>query len=337
MHWCGYIDILGARELAKRSPQELNIALDRLHSALGDNFKYFADADCSAFSDGAFFRTSEFSNFFPFYTRVRNQLFQAGIFFRCSYIKGDISFADRETKENGVYANRRPPRFRSFTFGGSAPNAYQKESELKGAGCTIDPQYPKDELSELNIIRTYGVAAKSGRFEPHQFFDVRLSQFEISDEHETISKNYDDEHQVIDQIVYSAHSSSVDSAKAGSYYLPLLVLAVRSSYFKEISYQNYDWTAPYLFKKLFGKKSIIKALKDVPGLNFLLLTAFDQLYHDFDEKIPEDIERAVVVKLMSRPSCFKELANVPVFVISPRARRRLIEARAEIDNVKMFR
>ena len=76
MSWCGYIDMLGTRKMASRDRQELVDNLDRFHSALADNFSYLSTGRCIAFSDGAFFETEKFRDFYPYYLRVRNHLFQ---------------------------------------------------------------------------------------------------------------------------------------------------------------------------------------------------------------------------------------------------------------------
>lgn len=329
MSWCGYIDILGSRELARRSPHELGVALDSFHSALADNFPTFEEASCVAFSDGAFFRTNAFANFYPFYSRVRNQLFQAGTFFRCSYMQGEIPIIDRET-EDGRYLGAIVPAFRSFTFGGKAPEAYQRESEFKGVGCTID-QAPSDSALGLTVKSFY-----LRDDQPTAYVDFKYSEYELSaPDEETNNMEYSGQQRLFDSIIYNCHVSLSQSDKVGSYYLPSIVSAVRSSDFSMIDVGDDDrWIdSPYVFNKIFSGNGILKAIKEMPGLNYVLLAAFDHLYSQSSMSISPRVEKRVIAKMMTRPGCFRNLDRVPSFVISPAAKRRLIELRAEYQNI----
>ena len=68
MSWCGYIDMLGTREMASRSADELNRNLDYFHDALKESFDHFDEGLCSAFSDGAFFVAPHHEAFSPDYS-----------------------------------------------------------------------------------------------------------------------------------------------------------------------------------------------------------------------------------------------------------------------------
>ena len=332
--WCGYIDILGAREMARRSPQELTNGLYKLHSALSDHFDVFKNAKCLAFSDGAFFKCKEFEDFLPFIRGVRNQLFQSGVFFRCSYLKGDIIIIDNETKQDGSYIDKKAPSFRSFKFGGDAPVAYQKESEFKGIGCTIQDS-PK---GNANVISSFFLKWEGGRFYPAKYEDVSFSRYEIGDpENEKEKRGFASEVRILEQILYYCHFSLAQSAQLGSYYLPLLVNVIKSSSLAGVEYNSNRWDAPYAFRRLFGPGQALRVVRDIPGMSLFLLSVFDKLFLDNDEHIQEDAEEKIVRIIMKiKPSAFKNLATVPDYVISPRAKQRLIEARASLDNVRPF-
>ena len=59
---------------------------------------------------------------------------------------------DRETDENGDYLGKIAPRYRSFTFHGSAPQAYQLESEFKGAGVQLNLTETLRNLAHLRVM-----------------------------------------------------------------------------------------------------------------------------------------------------------------------------------------
>ncbi len=330
--WCGYIDLLGTRELASRDPQELITSLDSLHSALADNFSEFRNAKCTAFSDGAFFVTDSYKNFHPFFSKLRNQLYQAGLFFRCSYLPGDIPSFDRETDESGRYISPKPPAFRSFTFSGSAPDAYSRESNFKGVGCIVDgsAQYIDGESNIPNFFVTFDGA----KIVLKEFRDIPFSAFEISDPDDDFpDQNYAGEQLILDQIFYACHAALAQSEKIGSYFLPVFVNAIRSSDFSKISIHDGKWMdAPYIFRKIFSSTAI-KSIKDIPGLNFIFLAAFNHLHKAFDENIDGKVEGRVLMKMMQRPGCFKNLDRVPPYVISPKAKLRLIQLKASAEDV----
>ena len=333
MTWCGYIDILGAREAAKRSEANLIRSLDRFHSALGTCFDVFKDAQCSAFSDGAFFKTESFNNLYPYISRVRNQLFQHGVFYRASYIPGEIKFFDRETDEDGAYTNPSPPAFRSFTFGGRAPSAYQKETELKAVGCTIDSAWQNETHAE-KVAPCFGVKIDGRRLTTFPFYDFIFDKYEIGCDPEDGQQSYIGQARILDAIFMAAHSASAQSEKVGSYYVSLFVLAINSTDMSRISVDGKDVIAgPYIYERFFGPRSAARAIKDISGLHYVLLRAWDKMYVDMAESMPSSLEDHVVSSLMRRPKCFKELADIPDYVISGKAKDRLIEVRAKLERV----
>ena len=333
MSWCGYIDMLGTRAMASRSARELIDNLDYFHSSLSENFNHFERGRCSAFSDGAFFVSPNPAAFKPFYVRVRNMLFQHGIFFRCSYIPGEIPMIDRETDENGRYLEQSPPAFRSFTFSGAAPEAYQRESTFKGVGCIITDGR---QLKQHDIVTSFYVRVDGNKTTIHQFFDFRFSNYELSDPHDDKQTgiggqpNYTAEQPLIDQTIIACHSALTQSAEIGTYFISAIASMIRSIDLKRVNYDEAQksWeNAPYIFIQ-FIDGGATKALKELPGLNLLLLACFDKLFCDWDGTPPRAVEDRVLRRLARHPSCFRNLDRVPEFVISGEARSALVRLRA---------
>ena len=333
MVWCGYIDMLGTRAMASRSAKELINNLDYFHSTLCENFEYFQGGRCSAFSDGAFFVASEPSSFQPFYQRIRNMLFQRGLFFRCSFIKGDIPMLDMETDENGNYLANSPPSFRSFTFSGSAPEAYQRESMFKGVGCTIAKSANTKNLQ--NTVASFYLKTEGSKLLALEYLDFRYSEFELSEppvdnKNDRQTGTYNAEQRIVDPTVLACHTALTQSASVGSYFVPVFVSMLRSSQLNSINYdvKEGSWlNAPYLFKLLIDGGAT-KALKELPGLHLLLLACFDKLYQDCEGTPPKAVSDKVLRKLMRHPTCFRNLDRVPDFVISGSARNELVKIRA---------
>jgi hypothetical protein len=328
MSWCGYIDMLGTRDMARRSYSELKRSLDNFHSALAANFEHFEDGVCIAFSDGAFFEARDVESFAPFYRRVRNVLFQSGIVFRCSLITGSVPMQDRETDENGFYLDARPPHFRSFTFGGFAPQAYQAESEFKGVGCTVRTQLGAGE-EKSGLVPSFFVRAESTRATSVYFVDFAYSACEVSDPAEGKSPSYINEQPLVDQLVISCHSALAQSNWIGSYFLSAFVTIVRSSDMKTTKYDpETGWSgAPYLFLGLI-QGGLAKILHDMPGLHLLYLALFAHLYDQKGGAIEKNVERQVLKTMLKVPGCFRNLDRVPDYVISGPARQHLVNLKA---------
>jgi hypothetical protein len=333
MLWCGYIDMLGTRAMASRSSEELIRNLDYFHATLSENFKFFKNGRCSAFSDGAFFVAGEPTAFQPFYQRVRNMLFQRGLFFRCSFIEGDIPMMDHETDESGNYLAKSPPSFRSFTFSGSAPDAYQRESMFKGVGCTVAKANGEKKLQ--NTVTSFYLRSDGGKLSAVEYLDFRYSEFELSEppadtEDDSWTATYAAEQRIVDPTVLACHTALTQSTSVGSYFLPVFVSMIRSSDLSNVTYNvsGGGWeNAPYLFRQLVDGGAT-KALKDLPGLHLLLLACFDKLYRDCDGTPPKAVRERVLHKLMRHPNCFRNLDRIPDFVISGSARNELVKLRA---------
>ena len=336
MAWCGYIDMLGTRAMASRSAEELIRNLDYFHGALAESFPSFKGGLCSAFSDGAFFVSKDSpSDFHPFFIRIRNMLFQHGLFFRCSYIEGDIPMIDNETDESGVFLTQKAPSFRSFTFSGSAPVAYQCESTFKGIGCTIGKSQGK---SLPQTISSFFLKSEGNRTSIVQYTDFSYSEFELIDPQlqddglESINRGYPTEQPIVDQTIFSCHTALTQSATVGSYFVPVFVAMIRSSNLEKIEFDNKTgkWSnAPYLFQQLIDGGAT-KALKDLPGLHLLLLATYDKLFRDCDGTPPRSVQDRVIARLMRYPTCFRNLDQIPEHVISGKARSELVKLRAAI-------
>jgi hypothetical protein len=332
MTWCGYIDMLGTRAMASRSADELIRNLDYFHGALAENFSFFSNGRCSAFSDGAFFVSHEQTAFQPFYIRVRNMLFQRGLFFRCSYIEGDIPMIDNETNELGRYLSHSPPAFRSFTFSGSAPLAYQYENTFKGIGCTVAKSARGSRPQRT--VNSFFLKIDGNRTSVSEYLDFAYSEYELA-EPTANSKESPQvqtvEQPIVDQAVLACHSALTQSAVVGSYFLSVFAAMIRSSTLKNVKFDvsSGEWKdAPYLFRQLVDGGAT-KALKELPGLHLLLLASFEKLYTDCDGTPPKAVQEKVLQRLMRHSACFRNLDRVPDFVISGRARNELVKLRAE--------
>ena len=334
MSWCGYIDMLGTRDMASRSAAELIRNLDFFHGTLSENFEHFADGQCSAFSDGAFFVASDVTAFQPFFVRVRNMLFQRGLFFRCSFIEGTIPMIDNETDATGKYLSDHRPAFRSFTFSGAAPSAYQRESTFKGIGCTIANAVGRERPQKT--VASFYLKTDGGRIVISEYTDFAFMPFELAEPEGSVSsdtakaRTYDEEQPIVDQTILACHTALTQSAKVGSYFIPALVAMIRSDSLHGIGFEleRREWTnTPYLFKQLIDGGAT-KALKDLPGLHLLLLACYDKLYRDCDGTPPKAVQSKVLSRLMRHPSCFRNLDTVPDFVITGSARTELVKLRA---------
>lgn len=316
--WCGYIDMLATRSIARRSAQDLHEYLDGFHSALDSAFEKFESGNCYAFSDGAFFTCSSFDSFAAFFKLVRNELFQAGNFFRCSLIEGSIRMVERKEGRNASGERR----FVSMTFVEDAPKAYQKESEFKGVGCIVDIR-PSAAAKYPALVRSFYVVPNGSKTSAIETVDFRFSPDELArpDGHPSASPG---SRRVFDPIVSGCHASITQSEYVAAYYVTPLVTAIRSTDLRDLDFADGAWvSAPYVFDELLSG-GVARALRSMPGVHLLLLATFDHLYTQKASNIPDAVEAEVLARLTSFPQCFRHLNTVPEFVISQRARERLI-------------
>lgn len=352
MSWSGYIDLLGTRDAGKLSAQELLEHLYKFHAALSGHESEF-DGDCYSFSDGAFFSCERIELFYPFLSKIRNQLFQDNAFFRCSYLPGELTVHKIDKKRKGKKI------FVSYKFSGIAPEAYQAESNFKGVGCVVDVRKPrndklrhdleqstdndiKDQMSkQINtleksfveykkryLVDSFYVVSSGRRVTAIPSTDFKYSPFEISDKNDEITPDYLNQQPLVDCVISACYTAFARSSRISSYYISALATMVRCCDVsqadwdsKEESWQN----TPYIFRHLMSDNSL-RVLKDVPGYHFLLLLAFDHLYKSKKSNgITSSMENRVIQHLLRTPSCFRDLDNVPDFVISASARHQLID------------
>lgn len=321
--WCGYIDMLATREIAKTSPQYLASALDSLHSALYDAFPSFEGAQCAAFSDGAFLSAQTFEAFPPFLRRVRNQLFQAGYFFRCSWIPGRIEVHKREfgSSDPGPL----PPYF-SLTFGRDAPEAYQRESLLHGIGCIVDSAVRKQAKFETECVVSFYVEKESKPLRAVPFIDIKFSEYEMSAGDGSVPKTFASEQCLFDRLIAACHKAHTQSDSIANYYIPPIATAIRSVDVSEADYrESGEWVnLPYVYQELLSG-GVARALRGLPAVSMLYLAMFDHLYLSHGEAIPPRIEKLALRQMVKVPGTFRNLNRVPMGVISESARSRLIE------------
>lgn len=322
MTWCGYIDIVGTKEAAAAGLSDVRSHLGDFHSALFDHFDYFTDGTCIAASDGAFIESKDMNGFYDFYRRVRNTLFERGIFFKCSFIPGKIRFEEREIKRPEGSPEGKVV-FKSLEFSDQASSAFQTESALKGIGCWVKS---KGELPK-NTIVNFMVVKNAGKIDVVKFDDFSFSKFEIGSSDDGFEPAWAQEARIIDTIFYHCHASIVNSDNFAMKYLPLFVNAVRSADLRDLKFDSGKWEhAPYIVQKLVGPKASLKAISRVPGLRFLLLALFDEFYSQNDGEFEESAENAFIRLLSARNDCVTNLNTVPDFVLRPRARMHLLDA-----------
>lgn len=329
MTWCGYIDVLGTKELADHAIDELKEHLDWFHVALLDNFVDHYNGRCIAASDGAFFENNDKDDFFPYYRRVRNRLFDKGVFFKCSYIPGGIEFIREQVPEN--VNDGEEPRFVSLNFSDRASQAYRSEARLKGIGCTVEG-YKASEAPD-NIISNFFVIKEGANYVAKQFSDFRFSEYEIGEGDGV--ESWKGEQRLLDKIFYHTSLVSMDSEYAASKYVPIIVNAIRSTDFSNLSLSGERWKhAPYVLRRIVSSRSVLKGFSRLPGSRFIVLALFDQYFADNGGEFVEDVERKIVRFIANRRDCQSNLGAVPDFVLRPAAKRKLIKSIAELKGIK---
>lgn len=327
--WCGYIDMLATRSIAQRNVQDLRDALSNFHGALDSSFDVFKTGECYAFSDGAFFKCGSFDDFVKFYRRVRNELFQQQLFFRCSLIKGDIHVIDRvDSTRRREAATSKDRKFFSMTFGGDAAQAYQKESEFKGVGCTVESSV-SDDRSHPTLTTSFFIAQGSGGVRAIRMTDIKFEAEELDRPAKDPKRVKPGDWRVFEPIVESCQISISQSERTGAYYSTPLVTAIRSLDLTKVEFENNAWVdTPYVFEEMISGHAP-RALRHMPGIHFVLLACFDHLFRQKKQMISNSVQQQVLAQLTKFPQCFRRLDSIPSFVISHAARSRLVKLYVE--------
>ena len=333
MSWCGYIDVLGTKELADSDLNELRLHMERFHTALKDNYPFYRNGTCVAASDGAFFHNPKFSEFYPFFSRVRNVLIDHGVFFKASYIPGHIEVDGEKVKSESNAA----AYLHSLNFSGSASEAYQAEARLRGIGCAVTP--PDRVPSQL--IANIDIRKEGSKIVATKFYDFKLSTYEVGsptalgdgDGH-SAKQSYGYEQRLVDRIFFYASLASINSDSVSAKYASLLVNVIRSSNFKGLRVKHGSWDrAPYILRRIVDPRSGTKGFTKLPGLKFVLLTLYDEMHQSSAGALSTDVEDKVVRFISRRKDCQSNLGDVPPYVLSPSSRSAYVKALARLRGV----
>lgn len=330
MSYCGYIDMLGTKNLAEESISDLLGKMEWFHTSLLDYFDIYRHGKCVAASDGAFFENKNKDDFYPYYQRFRNYLFDKDVFFKCSYVPGEIGFIP-ETKGGNSIQNY---RFLSLNFSKDSSKAYREEALLKGVGCNVSGF--DDGLVLKNTFINFCIDKVSGKFIPVKFVDFTFSEFEISGEGDSCVRNWPSEQRILDRILYTISLVSMNSNIVAAKYIPLLINFIRSSNFENVKFEDSEWVdAPYVLRRFVCTGSPISSFSRVPGLRYVLLALYDKMFADSNGEIQMEAEEKLVRFVMRRKDCQSDLGSVPHFVITPPARKRLVKCIAEYKGLKL--
>ncbi|MBP1852424.1 hypothetical protein [Rhizobium halophytocola] len=330
MSYCGYIDILGTKALADHAIDELREHMDYFHSSLHDNFEYYKNGTCIAASDGAFYENIDKDEFYPYYRRVRNFLFDKGVFFKCSYMPGKIGPI---LEPQGGPIDLAAPAFLSINFSDQSSKAYRAEARLRGIGCTIEEFGKSSEEKPSNTILNFYMQKQGGKFVPVAFIDFNFSIFEVSENGEHCAE-WEGQQRLLDRILFYTSISTINSDDIALKFIPLLVNAVRSSSYSGIYAEGNKWIrAPYIIRRLITSNSPITQISRIPGINLILLSIYDKIYSDNLGEIQEKAEEKILRFISRRRDCQKNLGDTPNFVIKPPAKKKLLRKLAEYRGI----
>ncbi len=330
MKYCGYIDILGTKSLADHAIDDLRTQMEWFHNSLQDFFAEYHNGRCIAASDGAFYENENVDDFYPYYKRVRNFLFDKDVFFKCSYIPGSIGFRPRQI--DSVDPNEKP-RFLSLNFSNQSSQAYRAEARLKGIGCSVEGFGKSPKEKPNHTVSNFFLEKDGNKFRPIEFRDFAFSKFEVSGPDEE-QPEWPGEQRLIEKIFFNISLTSMESDYIASKYIPLLINAIRSSDFENARASDRAWEeAPYVLKRIVSSRSPISGFTRLPGIRFVVLTLYDKIFSDNDDGIQEEAENRLVRFIARRKDCQTNLGAVPNFVLKPNAKKRLIRKLTEYRGI----
>lgn len=334
MAWCGFIDLLGTKESANASLTKLKLSLSAFHNSLQKNFHLLGDGTCFAFSDGAFFQTTQLSNFIRFYQSTRRDLFANANFFKCAVIQGDLQ-ADTELTKAGDFSAIKSG-FWSVRFGDKAAQAFMDQDLFKGIGAVLS----QSSIEDSNFVRSFYFSSER-LTSARQYIDIRFTNEEVNlkPTHSTedpLDMPIDDPSMSSGDFIYNfikeASIAKARSNKYARYYIPTLASMIRSQDFSMLEFDDGAWIhSPILFDIMFMGKSVSREFSSVPGFSFLFWTFVDEIWKQKNSDMSNEAKEALVLTLSSKRNTFKDVGLIPDFIVSHAVREEVLSIKANID------
>ena len=299
--YSAFLDVVGTRATAKTSFEDYNELLGLFHQAVfevchelepqGERSSVFFFSDC------AFARDRKLSRLLKFLSQLRSQLLVESVFLRAAVSAGDLEESEAhtfKTIEDDDLREIVKSRVRGYYFGPLAAQLYGAEESLKGIGIRLDEKLLNSKRARSRSSTTCYVPDTSSR-QAVPYSDIKLGRSDLS------SQN-------LDNVLSAFYRAKTVSKRLARYYIPLLVLWIRSLEAEDFSQigptQDGNLVSVIVnggFDKLFG---------DVVGVEQVRFSLVDRMLAIRSE-IPQQTITKIWAYVESHRSMIKNIRFVP--------------------------
>ena len=306
--YSGFIDLVGIRNRASQDVSEYWEALSKFQEHVRDYCFLLRGKEGQVyfFSDCAFVQASKASELIDFFSRLRSQLLQDGLYFKASIARGGLDAKNAADAPAGFTDELRTSLnetlFGHF-FGKKAADLFGLQEELKGIGVRIDRSNLPKAILARNCVRSCFM--KSGRT-VEEYTDLRLSEDDLRED-------------VLDGILRAFFKSKSQTKKVGRFYISLLVTWVQS-----VNLRRYSATSGEGLVGVLLGGGFLRLFSDIAGVEHIYFALLNRVYLERDlvpRKLYYDVRRYV----LGQKAIFKHIDRAPKTILDPIVRNEVLE------------
>lgn len=304
--YCGFLDLVGTKNLATESPDEYYEALLKFQLHVADIAHRLESGNLYFLSDSVFFESDTARGFLDFFRELRLRLFRERFYFKAAISASKSGLEAREAQNQllvGHAAIVHSVRVHGHHFGRMAVTLYQLQERLKGIGTVLDDK-AKRALRTETVWSCHLPIANS--HSAHLFRDVRFTRDEA-----TVGN--------LRGAIRTAFDAKIRSRKLGRYYISLFVSWIQSIDFREGDGAEIEEVVSAFVDGLFDRM-----FSDLAGIEYVYLTLFSKISEN-PGLVPERSHRQVVGFLRRRRRVLGRLEAFPKEILSVSARRRIVD------------
>lgn len=333
-NWIAFIDLLGTKESASLSNEELYNSQRRFQDFLSGYASNLSSSDrLFPFADSCYIEFTDVNAIAPFIQALRYQLFGLGYFFKCAIGPGNLDYEATRSREVGA-------KIVGGRFGPDVVPVYRAHEAFKGVGTTLlRPRSAEDggpsthEASWLTLrassVRSCFPSAKPGRAATlEEYADIAYGPNEVGDG-DPDSSSTREARSYVRSIFRKAFESKIKNVGYGKYYLSCIIAMANSSPFERFELIDKTWSgAPPVFEELFpsgrGSKRM-KAFSDISGIEIAYFTCMQKIF----DVLERDAFLTFVTTLVNEQWLMKRISKVPTRFLSNRCRNDILSVMSD--------
>ncbi len=341
----GFIDLLATKESSRVSQLSTDAAIKSFLGCLVLNKIILGDEKCEikCLSDSAFFQLPASESGVLFLQRLRKDLFDRKLYFKCGIVSGELSTSLLDTDFLSTFLDAESVRERlggktpkelaeeisidvqGFYFSHSAVRAYELHEAFKGIGYSISNS-AKDVIEKSTVSSLYFVDDRLEKVKAYTdlTFDNNFelgesAAREVAPDQELpdlTKPSASDENRLdvgltyINILLRSLQIATIKNKSYTKYYLPTLISMLRSTSFSSIHVEQGQIVgAPVIYRRLVVDNALGRMRPRPKGVNKILACLLDATLNGLDVQVQALTHNAADIDEPSRPPSLDEAAS----------------------------